>query len=90
MSIGDMLIVVGLSASLVVLYKFYIAKADKTAKTKEQKRAEILDEYKMELDNSSQEDRMELLKKFNLELSKNIFFDNSEIRDIIKELANYK
>jgi hypothetical protein len=69
----------------------------KEVKTKNQKKAEILDAYKLELQkalSSLKNDRearvskkSSMLKKFSDELSRNIFFDKSEIRDIILELS---
>ena len=65
--------------------------------TKEEKKYEILDRYKKELrvalepfkDDKQKRilKKSELLKRFSDELSRNIFFDNSEIRDIITELS---
>lgn len=69
----------------------------KEVKTKNQKRAEILDAYKFELQKAlaplkddkkaKVSKKSSLLKKFSDELSRNIFFDKSEIRDIILELS---
>ncbi|MCF6309186.1 MAG: hypothetical protein L3J19_01735 [Sulfurimonas sp.] len=69
----------------------------KEVKTKNQKKAEILDAYKLEFQkalSSLKNDReakvskkSSMLKKFSDELSRSIFFDNSEIRDIILELS---
>jgi uncharacterized membrane protein YgaE (UPF0421/DUF939 family) len=65
-------------------------------KTKEEKRAEILQKYKEELhsalsnidDNEEKkEKKAQLLKRFNNELSRNIFFDADEIRDVITRLT---
>ena len=65
--------------------------------TKEQKRSSIISQYKKELhsellalkdDNKARiAKKSELLKKFSNELALNIFFDNSEIREIILELS---
>ena len=70
------------------------------ANTKEAKREEILNGYKKELYETLKElkddkdakiaKKSELLKRYNEELSLNIFFDKIEIREIIMELAeNY-
>ena len=65
--------------------------------SKEEKRYEIVNVYKKELNealaplgNDTQariDKKSELLKKFSDELSVNIFFDSSEIRDIILDLS---
>ena len=65
--------------------------------TKEQKRQEIINEYRQQLRSAldaleDDEEAMvakksELLKRFSNELSMNIFFDKEEIRDIIKNLS---
>ncbi|MCD6259574.1 MAG: hypothetical protein J7J31_08230 [Helicobacteraceae bacterium] len=65
--------------------------------TKEQKRQEIINEYRQQLRSAldaleDDEEAMvakksELLKKFSNELSMNIFFDKEEIRDIIQNLS---
>ena len=65
--------------------------------TKEEKRLSIISQYKKELqsellalkdDNKARiAKKSELLKKFSNELALNIFFDNSEIREIILELS---
>jgi hypothetical protein len=65
--------------------------------TKEEKRFEILNAYTKELREaleplgSDKEARIakkqELFKRFSAELSQNIFFDNSEIRDILVDLS---
>jgi len=68
----------------------------KNIKTKSQKRAEILDTYKIQLQkalvplkddkDARVSKKNEMLKRFSNELSRNIFFDNSEIKEIIAEL----
>lgn len=69
----------------------------KNIKTKSQKRAEILDTCKTQLQKALvplKDDKeailkkkSEMLKKISNELSRNIFFDNNEIKEIIAELA---
>jgi len=78
---------------------FYTLKNDETAKlqTKEEKCHEIVNGYRKELrealtvlqgDTEAQRvKKLELLKKFNSELSRNIFFDAFEIKEIIEELS---
>lgn len=65
--------------------------------SKSQKRDQILNEYEKELQESLEpikgdkklyvEKKSELLKKLSSELSRNIFFDGSEIREIILYLS---
>ena len=66
-------------------------------KSKEEKRAEIIAGYKAQLEKelSKYKDdkeaylakKSQLLKVFSTELSQNIFFDQDEIREILRELA---
>ncbi|PHQ65239.1 MAG: hypothetical protein COB99_05070 [Sulfurimonas sp.] len=65
--------------------------------SKEEKRADIINGYKQELQvaleplvddiDARVAKKRELLKKFNTELSLNIFFDKDELREIILELS---
>ena len=80
---------------IVIIITFQSSKkSKKSIKTKSQKRAEILDAYRSELKDALSESKEEnrvavktaLLKKFNQELSMNIFFDKEEIKEIIYEL----
>ncbi len=80
---------------IVIIITFQSSKkSKKSIKTKSQKRAEILDAYRSELKDALSESKEEnrvavktaLLKKFNQELSMNIFFDKDEIKEIIYEL----
>lgn len=69
----------------------------KVIKTKEQKKAEIIAQYRLDLQKAlsplknNQEatvaKKTSMLKKFSDELARNIFFDKNEIRSIILELA---
>ncbi len=69
----------------------------KIVQTKEEKREEILSGYKKQLQEAllplkdDQQTRInlksKLLKNISYELSRNIFFDQSEIREIILELS---
>jgi flagellar basal body-associated protein FliL len=82
-----------------VLFVVYLTqrKDTKVVQSKAEKRVQIVAEYKnqikINLENIGEDKqkrvskKSELLKKFSDELSRNIFFDNSEIRDIIMELA---
>ena len=96
----DSLVVFSL-VGIVVLVFMIIAtiylSSDKQVQTKEQKRQQIISEYKRQLkvaleplkaDKQARLDKKsELLKKFSSELSMNIFFDKSEIRELIQELS---
>lgn len=84
--------------SLVVIGYVVLSKTKKTVavKSKEQKREEILQDYKVKLRNAlksfqNNEQRRErkntLLKEFSDELALNIFFDADEKKEIIMELA---
>lgn len=69
----------------------------KQVKAKEEKRYEIINDYKNKLrealaplENNKEAmlaKKSELLKKFSHELSLNIFFDKNEIREIVLELS---
>ena len=84
---------------LFAIVAFFILKNDSGTKanTKEAKREEILNGYRKELyetlkplkDNKDAKiaKKSELLKRYNEELSLNIFFEKIEIREIIMELA---
>ena len=66
-------------------------------KTKTQKKAEIISEYKLKLTNALQvfegdkesrvAEKTRLIKEYSDELSRNIFFDEKEVRDIVTELS---
>ena len=68
-------------------------------RTKANKKIDIIDGYKKRLHddlvllNGDQEaiksKKSILLKEFNIELSRNIFFDKDEIRELILELSKY-
>ena len=87
-------------ATLVVVIAVTLrsGNSDKEIKTKKQKKAEIIAQYKSELQNAlnplkeKQAERLAkktaMLKKFSDELSRNIFFDKDEIREVILELTN--
>lgn len=66
-------------------------------RTKDEKRSEIIENYKSMLEASlkdfdkdekmRKDKKIMLLKEYSQELSKNIFFDNDEIKEIILELS---
>lgn len=71
---------------------------DKTRTTKD-KKIEIINGYKKRLKDELQKlngdeeaikhKKSVLLKEFNMELARNIFFDKDEIRDVILDLSRY-
>jgi len=89
-------------ALLIVIYKVFKGSNDKVVngKSKEHKQKEIVQEYKRQMNEALkqyQSDKVmmsskktEMLKKFSAELSKNIFFDHSEVKEVIRELAHYE
>ncbi|MCK4975202.1 MAG: hypothetical protein KAR81_08100 [Sulfurimonas sp.] len=96
---GDMIIysLIGIVTLILVIIITLRGGSVKEVKTKNQKRAEILDAYKLELKKAlgplkddkeaKVSKKSSMLKKFNDELSRNIFFDKNEIRDIMLELS---
>ena len=90
--------IAGIAIFSLIVYK--TLKNDNTAKiqTKEEKSHEIVNNYRKEIreeltllkDDSQAQlvKRKELLNKFNLELSSNIFFDAYEVREILEELSS--
>jgi peptidoglycan hydrolase CwlO-like protein len=87
--------VVGVGVFALIAY-FTLRKNDiSEAQTKEEKRFQILNQFKDELRREldkldSKEEKatkkVELLKKFSDELSRNIFFDEIEIKEIILDI----
>ncbi len=75
---------------------FWILKPKKLAKTKEQKRAELIASYKQRLENELlhvkditiyQQKKINLLKAIAKELEFSIFFDKDDVRELIKYLS---
>lgn len=97
MSIDIVYIVIGVLIVLVIAYFTLKKDAIKKVQSKEEKRYEILNAYSKELkealeplgDNKEARvaKKQELFKKFSRELSQNIFFDNSEIKEILVDLS---
>ena len=89
--------IVGIAFLLGVIYFTIKGKSSVDVKTKAQKKAEIITQYKDKLqkeleplkDEKNQRIRKKtkLLQEFSAELSRNIFFDKDEIRTIISELS---
>jgi len=88
-----------LGVGIFSLITFYTLRNDETAKlqTKEEKCYAIINGYRKELRESltllkddkvaQKNKKVELLTKFNDELSRNIFFDALEVREILEELS---
>jgi hypothetical protein len=96
----DLMIIVLIVALLIIIVKLYLLNKQPKIKpqTEEQKKAQIIDNYKktlLEQLEPFRDDKQktlsikrDFLKKISNELSKNIFFDNSQIKDIVKELSS--
>lgn len=88
---------VGIATLILVIIATLKGDNTQTVKTKQQKRAEILEQYKSELQKAltplknnpkaAVTKKTTLLNKFNSELARNIFFDKDEIKGIILELS---
>lgn len=93
-----LVIVIMLAGILSILFAVFKQKKI-NKKSSYIKKSEIIEKYKNRLEdelstvsdsNELNEKRVKILKEINLELSKNIFFEKSEIPTIIKELAAHK
>lgn len=83
---------------LLIAYKLSKSSIGKEAQSREAKQIEIVDGYKKQLkeelellkdDNEKRKiKKAQLLKKISDELSRNIFFDADDIREIISELSH--
>jgi hypothetical protein len=79
-------------------FLYLLFKPSRKLKTKAQKQAEILENYKQELNRElsglDSEDfkkrKMELLKEFADELNRNLFFDENETKKLIQKLIDGK
>ncbi|MEA3512125.1 MAG: hypothetical protein U9R37_00845 [Campylobacterota bacterium] len=84
-----------LSILLLIILLFLIYKNKKNIKPTAQKKYELINSYKKELEdilkNCKEEDRLTLkkqyLQKLNSELSRNIYFDENEAKKIVQDLA---
>ena len=86
-----------LSAIFTVIFIAFKKKNIGVAKPEIVKKHEIIDNYKKELfeileasendKNLQMQERIKFLKKVNYELSMNIFFDENEAKQILKELS---
>ncbi len=81
----------------VIVIVFRRGDETKNIKTKGEKRVEIITTYKKALQESlkdfdkddkvRKDKKIMLLREYSYELSRNIFFDNDEIKEIILELS---
>ena len=87
---------IGIGILILVIVITLQIDVGKKVQTKEEKRAEILQNYKQKLHSTLSEiddndeksaQKTKLLKQFSDELSRNIFFDADEIRDVITRLT---
>ncbi len=61
-----------------------------TAKSSIVKKSEIIDGYKKHIDNlRTKEEKTQFLKEINKELARNIFFDQDELKEAVKNLTAY-
>ena len=89
-----------LSAVLTVIYIYLKKNKYKTVKPKVVKKNELIQSYKNELLKILEEnkenkelqfqEKIKFLKRVNSELSMNIFFDEIEAKNLIKELSGLK
>jgi len=89
--------VFGVAIFLFIAYKVFKSQVGSEIQTKEEKRKEIVDGYKKQLKDALEPlkddkdkrilKKQQLLKVFTEELSRNIFFDADENREIISELS---
>ncbi len=81
---------------IVLGFLYLLFKPSRKLKTKAQKQAEILEKYKQEMnrelsgldDEDLKKRKMALLKEFADELNRNLFFDEDEVRVLIKKLID--
>ena len=89
--------ILGIIVFMLILYKFIADGITVKEQPKEDKKNQIIDDYKQQikealapLENDNQkrlQKKQELLKVITDELSRNIFFDADENREIIQELS---
>lgn len=83
---------------ILVLIALFYFKASKQVniRSQEEKKREIVNQYKQKLETelihekesaTAQKKRIRLLQEFNQELSRNIFFTQEEVHQIIKDLS---
>ena len=87
----------GIVGFVLVIYFTLISTSSKIdTKTKAKKKEEIIQEYKLKLEKALEafDDRdlrtakkTQLLQEFSGEFSRNIFFNEEEVREIIRELS---
>ena len=88
----------GIVGFILVIYFTLKSTSDKIdTKTKAKKKEEIIQEYKLRLEKALEAigddkdlrtaKKTQLLQEFSGEFSRNIFFDEEEVREIIRELS---
>jgi hypothetical protein len=88
---------VGIVIFVIIIVMTMRSNVVEIVKSKEEKKTDIINRYKQELKtalaplvddkDAKVSKKSELLKRFNDELSLNIFFDKDELREIILELT---
>lgn len=78
-----------LVAILLIFFVIYLyINKKKNIRSSPLKKSEIIENYKNQLKNlDSKEEKIIELKKINSELSRNIFFDSGEIKDVMNILT---
>jgi uncharacterized membrane protein YvbJ len=95
------MVVIAIIIILLLVIAFTLKQAQQQpVRSEKDKKQAIINGYKSQLRNillplqndpeALKLEKSRLLKAFSLELSRNIFFDENEMRNIIKELAHYE
>ena len=92
----QMYAIIGIITLLLVIVATLKGEKKNNTKTKEQKRAEIINTYKSELNDTLKllerdplalkAKKLELIQGYSEELSRNIFFNSDEIKSIISQI----
>jgi len=91
--------VIGIIILIIVIFTTLKKPSIDNVRSKKNKKIDIINQYKKRLNDELQilngdkeairNKKSELLKEFNMELSRNIFFDENEIRTIILDLSRH-
>lgn len=92
----QMYAIIGIITLLLVIVATLKGEKKNNTKTKEQKRAEIINTYKSELNDTLKllehdplalkAKKLELIQGYSEELSRNIFFNSDEIKSIVSQI----
>lgn len=92
--------IIGIIILIIVIFITLRKKNTDKIRPTENKKIDIINGYKKRLKDELQmlnrdkkaikNKKSVLLKEFNMELSRNIFFDKDEIRDVILDLSRYE